>query len=140
MIWLRGIAVWFLIIIVESVHGTIREVLITPRFGDAAARRLGIVTGMALIFAIAYFTVRWIGTEVPGELIAIGVIWSALTILFEAILGLYVFDLSPDRVIAEYDIRQGGLMGFGILFMTFAPVIAALVRQRPRDNGQVTYR
>lgn len=136
MIWLRGIAVWFLIIIVESVHGTIREVLITPRLGDAAARRLGMVTGMALIFAIAYFTVRWIGTEVPGELIAIGVIWSALTILFEAILGLYVFGFSAERVVAEYDVRQGGMMGFGILFMTFAPVIAAWFDSGPRTRDK----
>lgn len=130
MIWLRCVAVWILIIIGESIHGTIREMLITPRLGDTAARRLGILTGMALIFMIAYLTIRWIGTGIPGKLIGVGVIWSALTIIFETLLGLYVFEFPADRIVAEYDIRRGGLMGLGILFMIFAPLLAALVRKR----------
>jgi hypothetical protein len=129
MMWLRSLAVWFLIIFAESIHGTLRELLLTPRVGDVAARRIAIFTGMAIILAITLLTIRWIGAVRPSQLLAIGITWSALTILFEAVLGVLVFGYTVDRLLAEFDVRRGGLMGFGILFMTFVPLIAAIVRR-----------
>ena len=129
MIWLRSLAVWFLIIIAESVHGTLRELLLTPRIGDAAARRIAIFTGMAIILGITLVTIKWIGAVRPSCLLAIGITWSALTILFEAALGILVFGYTADRLLTEFDVRRGGLMGFGILFMTFVPLVAAIIRR-----------
>jgi hypothetical protein len=129
MMWLRSLAVWFLIIFAESIHGTLRELLLTQRVGDAAARRIAIFTGMTIILAITLLTIRWIGAVRPSQLLAIGITWSALTILFEAVLGVLVFGYTADRLLAEFDVRRGGLMGFGILFMTFVPLIAAIVRR-----------
>ncbi len=133
MMWFRSITVWVLIIIAESIHGTLRELLLTPRLGDALARRVSIVTGMAIILTITLLTVRWIGAVRPGQLLAIGVVWSALTIAFEALLGVLVFGFTSDRLLAEYDVRRGGLMGFGILFMTFVPLLAAIMRRIDRE-------
>lgn len=129
MIWLRSLAVWVLIIFAEIVHGTLRELLLTPRVGDAAARRIAIFTGMAIILGITLLTIKWIGAVRPSRLLAIGVVWSALTIIFEAVLGRLVFEYTADRILAEFDVRRGGLMGFGILFMTFVPLIAAIIRR-----------
>ncbi len=129
MIWLRSLAVWFLIIVAESVHGTLRELLLTPRIGDAAARRIAIFTGMAIILGITLLTIKWIGAVRPSRFLAIGILWSALTISFEVALGILVFGYTSDRLLAEFDVRRGGLMGFGILFMTFVPLIAAIIRR-----------
>jgi hypothetical protein len=128
MIWRRGLAIWFLIIFAESIHGTLRELLLAPRIGDLTARRAGVVTGTAIIFAITMLTIRWIGAVRPIDLIAIGIGWAGLTIAFEALLGAWVFGYPKERIIADFDIRQGGLMGFGILFMVFVPVTSAIIR------------
>jgi hypothetical protein len=35
---MRSIAVWLVIIVVESIHGTLRELFLAPRIGDLPAR------------------------------------------------------------------------------------------------------
>jgi hypothetical protein len=38
-------------------------------------------------------------------------------------------NLSWQRILSDYDLANGGLMGFGLLFMLFAPLIAAKIRK-----------
>ena len=47
---------------------------------------------------------------------------------FEFALGMFVLDYSSERMFEDYDVSRGGLMGFGIVFMMLAPLIAAKVR------------
>jgi hypothetical protein len=50
---LRAIAVWLVLIAVETVHDTVRVVLLVPLVGDLPARQIGVLTGSCLIFAVA---------------------------------------------------------------------------------------
>ncbi|MGD9587554.1 MAG: hypothetical protein AB7Q37_10085 [Pyrinomonadaceae bacterium] len=127
-IFVRGIAVWLLIIAVETVHGVVRTLLIEPAIGDLRARQIGVLIGSMLIVAVSLVTVRWIGARNTEELIAIGVVWVVLTVTFEVTLGLFVAGLSMERILSDYDISRGGLMIFGLLIMLLAPVISAYFR------------
>lgn len=129
-IFVRGIAVWFLIIAVETVHGVVRTLLIEPAIGDLRARQIGVLIGSVLIVAVSLVTVRWIGARSTEELIAIGVVWVVLTVTFEVTLGLFVAGLSMERILSDYDVSRGGLMIFGLLIMLLAPVISAYFRGR----------
>jgi hypothetical protein len=40
------------------------------------------------------------------------------------------------RMLAEYDLSQGGLMGMGLLFMLFAPLLAAKVASAHRQSSR----
>jgi len=127
-VFARGIAAWFLIIAVETVHGVIRTLLIEPALGDLRARQVGVFIGSALIIAVSLITVRWIGARSAHELLMIGVIWVILTVVFEFILGFFVAGLSIDRILSDYDLSRGGLMVFGLLIMLAAPYTAAYLR------------
>jgi hypothetical protein len=61
-------------------------------------------------------------------MLAVGAIWVVLTVLFEITLGR-LMNLSWQRILSDYDLANGGLMGFGLLFMLFAPLIAAKIRK-----------
>jgi hypothetical protein len=59
--------------------------------------------------------------------LAIGLAWVVLTVAFEYGLST-VLELTPERMLADYDLAQGGFMGFGLLVMLFAPALAARAR------------
>jgi hypothetical protein len=63
MNWYRAVAIWFLIALAESVHGTIRRLFIAPVMGDLSARQIGVLTGSTIIFLISWLSIRWIGAR-----------------------------------------------------------------------------
>ena len=52
--------------------------------------------------------------------------------LFEFGLGHFVMNYSRERMLEDYDLSRGGLMAFGLLFMFFAPWLAAKLRDKKR--------
>jgi hypothetical protein len=125
--WPRVLAVWLLIVAAETVHGVLRQTLLAPAIGDLPARRVGVFVGSAIIFAIAWLCIRWIGARRPGQLFAIGAAWVALIVAFEISLGI-ALGYSRERMLSDYDVAHGGWMGFGLLFLLCAPWLAARAR------------
>ncbi len=127
---------WFLIVIAESIHGTIRQLFIAPTLGDLLARQVGVLIGSVIIFAIALISIRWIGSRLFAEQFRVGLLWVVLILIFEFSLGT-ALGYSLERMLSDYNIAQGGFMVFGLLFMLFAPALAAKVRgfgQPPIDT------
>lgn len=123
----RVVAVWLLIAAVESVHGTFRQLFLAPVLGDMPARQVAVFSGSALIFLVAWLTVRWMALPGRREWILAGAAWVVLTLVFEIGLGA-ALGYTRERLLADYDLRQGGLMGPGLLFMLAAPWLAARCR------------
>jgi hypothetical protein len=128
MYLLRAIAIWMLIIFAESVHGTLRELFLAPLVGDFTARRIAFFVGLLLIFGITCFFIRWINAPTVKSLIIVGLMWMILTAAFEFGLGIFVFNYSWERMFEDYNLARGGLMGLGLLFLVFVPLIAAKLR------------
>jgi hypothetical protein len=124
----RAFLIWLVIILAESIHGTLRQMFLAPLVGDFPARRIAFFIGMLLIFLIAYLFIRWIDAPSPGALLAVGLLWMILTASFEFGLGRFVLSYSWERIFEDYDLTRGGLMGFGLLFMLFAPLLADKLR------------
>jgi hypothetical protein len=131
---LRGLAVWILIALAETVHGIIRTIFLEPRVGDLASRQIGVLTGSLMILLIAYITIDWIGAREARDLVAVGTLWLVLMLTFEVTLGR-VFGLSWERIVADYVPTQGGLMIVGMTFLALAPSIAFRLRSR-RHGGR----
>ena len=129
MFLFRAFLVWLLIIFVETIHGTLRQMFLAPALGDFRARQIAVFTGIVLIFAVAYFFIGWIRAGNSKQLLAVGLMWAGLTLIFEFGLGFFVFGFSSERMLEDYDVSRGGLMIFGLLFMIFAPLLAAKLHQ-----------
>ena len=56
--WRRATLVWMLLILAETLNGTVREIFIAPVLGDLRARQVGIPIACVLIFLIAWATAR----------------------------------------------------------------------------------
>ena len=124
----RGVTIWLLIILAETIHGILRTLLLEPLVGDPTARQVSVFIGSIIIIAITFVFVRWLKASYASQFILIGTTWVILTIVFEILLGRLVMDLSWERIASDYNVLQGGMMVFGLLVMLLAPVaIARLV-------------
>lgn len=126
--WGRALAVWVLIAVTESVHGTLRQLFLSPLIGDLRARQISVFTGSALIFLIGFLFIRWIGAARTRTLLKVGLLWLVLTLIFEVSLGR-VLGVDWRRILADYDLRHGGLMVIGMVVLLFTPLVAARLKQ-----------
>lgn len=124
----RSIVVWFVIIFAESLHGILRVAWLQPLVGDFRARQIAFFSGLALILTITLLFIRWLRAETRRKLLAVGWLWLALTLTFEFVLGVFVLGYSWPRMLEDYNLMRGGLMGLGLLFLLCAPLLAARLR------------
>jgi len=124
----KALAVFVVIAGVETLHGILRVRLLNRPLGDRRARQVGVATGSALILAIAWFTVPWLAPRSHGDAAAIGALWVALMLAFEIGIGRWAFHASWSRIAADFDVRRGGLLGFGMIALAAAPWLAAVGR------------
>ena len=130
MPWRKALVVWLAIILAESVHGTLRTLYLAPLMGDSGARRLACCIGSVLIVAIALAFARWLGDLHAASCSPSAPLWVVLTVAFEIALGRAVMHASWARILSDYDLAQGGLMGFGLLVLWCSPWLAHRLRFR----------
>ncbi len=130
----RWAAVWVLIILAETVNGTIREIFLTPAFGVGRARAVSFVSALVFISLITYLSFNYLGADTAFQRVSVGLFWAVLTFAFEAGLTAFVFGFASDRFANDYDPRRGGLMLFGLAFMALVPT-AAFVLRRARSQA-----
>ena len=121
----RGVLVWLLIIVVETIHGIARTILLEPLIGDFRARQVSVFTGAAMIALITFVFVRWLKGSSSRDFLLVGIMWVFLTVGFEMLLGRFAMNVSWERIASDYNLFHGGLMLFGLLAMLFAPWIMA---------------
>ncbi len=132
----RAIYLWLLIMVTESLHGVARKLLIEPWAGDLRARQIGVPVGSLIIFAIAWWGVEWIRTQRIRRQFEIGLLWVAATVGFEIALGRAILGLSWERILSDYDPRQGGWMIVGLSFMAVTPWLANWLRNQTERKSQ----
>src|SRR5437870_4795496 len=110
MVYLRGLAIWILIVLAESLHGTARKLFLESYVGDFRARQIAVFTGAAIILLIALLSVRWLRANGTFELIRVGLLWLGLTVAFEWLLGRAVLKYSWERIASDYNLFEGGLL------------------------------
>jgi hypothetical protein len=127
MSWPRALAAWFFTAVAESIQGTLRRIFILPVIDDLRAHQVGMLVASVIIFAITWVCIRWIGARTFSEQLKVGAFWVALMAIFEVSLGL-ALGYSPELILSDYNVAEGRLMIFGMMFMLFAPALAAKAR------------
>jgi hypothetical protein len=128
----RAIAVWLVLIAAEIAHGIARGIFLVPHVGEFRSSQIGVFTGSLIILLIALAFVRWIGATRTTALLAVGVLWLGLTLAFEIPFGRFVVGASWERIVADYNVLEGGLLPFGMLVLLLSPLIARKIRGTTR--------
>jgi hypothetical protein len=80
---LRAVAIWFAILILASLNGAVRDLVVAPRIGDTIARAISTVILCGLIFVVTWYAIRWIGPQSARQAVGVGAVWVVLTLCFE---------------------------------------------------------
>jgi hypothetical protein len=124
----RALLVWLLMMVIETIHGVLRNLLLVSLVGDLRARQLGVFIGSALILGVAVLLIDWIRPSSISDLLVIGAMWLALTLSFEFGLG-HALGRPWSALVADYDLTRGGLLSIGMVVLALSPWIAARIRQ-----------
>jgi hypothetical protein len=124
----RAFAVWLALIVAEILHGIARGIFLVSHVGELRSNQIGVFTGSVIILVIALTFVRWLGASRTTDLLAVGGLWLGLTLAFEIAFGRFVVGASWDRLAADYDVLEGGLLPLGMLVLMLSPLIAGKVR------------
>jgi hypothetical protein len=124
----RALAIWLVLICAEILHGIARGLFLVPQVGEFRSNQIGVFTGSIIILVIALVFVRWIGATRPAQLLIVGLVWLALTLAFEVAFGRFVVGLTWEKLAADYNVLEGGLMPMGLLVLLLSPLIAGRSR------------
>ena len=119
----RYVSVWFVLVIVAIINGTIRNVVYKDCLGDLRAHQLSTLTGVILFGLVIWgFTRLWKITS-AGQAWTIGFLWLALTIVFEFLFGHYVMGNSWSKLFHDYNIFAGRVWILVLIWTTIAPYV-----------------
>ena len=119
---LRAAVIWFGILVLASLNGAVRDLLLLPRLGDPAARAISTIVLCGLVLLVTWRTIRWISPRSRGEAVRVGILWVVLTLAFEFLAGHYLFHKPWTALLADYDLRSGRIWIMALLTTLIAPV------------------
>jgi len=122
----RGLLIWFVIMLVETLHGALRGALVVPRIGATAAERVGWPVAAVLVLVIAVLLIRWTGIRGTAPLLRLGAAWAVLTVGFELLVGA-LRGLDGQALLAALDPRSG-TVAWSAALMLLTPLLAAWLR------------
>lgn len=124
---LKALMVWAAILALAILNGALRETVLIPRLGTPAALILSGLLLSALIVGVSYVALPWLAARRMVQLLAVGLGWLVLTIIFEFSFGLW--QGKPWAVVLEaYTFKDGNVWPMVLLITALAPYIAARLR------------
>ena len=124
----RAIAVWFVMLVVASLNGALREAVLIPAVGGIAGRAISTIILAALIALLTWMTIRWIGPRSIGEAWMVGAGWVALTLAFEFLAGHYLFGTPWNTLLEDYNVLRGRIWILVLIVTAIAPALCARAR------------
>jgi len=122
----RGLLLWLIIMLVETVHGVLRGAFLVPLVGAEAAARIGWPVAAMLVMIVAVLTIRWTALRTASALLGLGAAWAALTVLFELLIGA-LRGLDAQALLSALNPLTGSIVWTAAM-MLVAPLLAARLR------------
>ena len=121
----RALVVWFILLVLASANGALREGVIIPAAGDVAGRAVSTILLSAIILLLSWLTIGWMAPRSAGEAWAIGALWVALTLAFEFLAGRYLFGKPWPDLFEDYNLAAGRIWILALITTAVAPWLMA---------------
>ena len=126
-IYLHAIWFWFVLLFLAIINGIIREItykpLLEPHIGNWA-HQISSITGIILFFIAIFIFLKFIKSiYTKHDLLNIGTMWMAMTIIFEFAFGYFVRHSSWSEMIEAYYFWKGELWIFVLISVVIIPQI-----------------
>lgn len=122
LLWTIGL--WGLLVVFAILNAALRQGALIPALGEEVGRAVSSITLSLVILAVAYLFLSWSDVErTTTDLWLMGLIWVALTVLFEFGFGHFVMGNSWDALLADYNVLQGRIWVLVLITSAVAPYL-----------------
>ncbi len=126
---------WAAMVVVAIANGVFGDKVVSRITGDLVAHYYKTALIIVVIFAVSYRYVGYLqakdpGAALAGAALAVGLQWLASSIVFEFIVGHYVFGFAWERLFADYRIWEGRLWSLVLASEVIAPLAASYLHTR----------
>ena len=105
--WWKMLLVWLLFMVGAIANGAVRVKAIIPVTGEGVGHIISTAMLCAIILAITWATIAWIGPGTTEQAIKIGAAWLLLTLAFEFGVGYFISHHTWTEMLADYNVLQG---------------------------------
>jgi hypothetical protein len=116
-------AAWFPMLLIAIANGALRQFAYKGYLGELKAHQLSTVIAVLLFGIYIWFLVRRWQLTSASVPILIGLLWLAMTVLFEFVFGHFVMGHPWATLLQDYNIVEGRLWIFVLLWVTIAPYV-----------------
>ena len=122
-VFVSPLGVWVIMAVVAVVNGVFRETVIIPVVGEYPGHVVSTVLLVAAILVVSYLFFTRTSTDFTRlELALVGVLWTAMTVGFEFLVG-YLEGVPPEVTIGQYDVLAGQVWIVVPLALLVAPLL-----------------
>jgi hypothetical protein len=121
---LRTVLIWFVLLVLASLNGALREAVMVPRFGREFAQAASTILLSVLIVVVGWVSMPWIAPRTLQDAWTIGVLWVAFTLAFEFLAGHFVFGKPWTELLADYNLLAGRIWVMVLIVTLMTPVVA----------------
>lgn len=117
------ILLWFTFPFIAIFNATLRELIYKKPLGDLAAHQISTVTGIIIFAIVFYFIFKKWKIDSVKDTGLVGIIWLALTILFEFGFGHYIMGNPWQKLLHDYNLAEGRVWSLFLVWITIAPFV-----------------
>lgn len=132
--WWKAILLWFMLMVLAIMNGTVRIKFIIPYTGLTAGLAISTIMLCALILLATWLSIRWMGPSTASQAWSIGLLWLTMTLTFEFGAGHFLFKKPWSELLVDYDITQGRIWVLVPIVTAMAPWLIAKARGMLADG------
>jgi len=126
---MKSFLVWLLFIPLAIANGALRDLVLTPAFGDTGGRSVSSLSLSLLIVGLPVLLVKRLGVARRAGYLAVGAFWLVMTLLFEVSFFVLLMGHPMDELLMDFDLFRGRLWLLVLAATFFAPLLASKLRK-----------
>jgi hypothetical protein len=115
--------VWFLLAVVAIANGILRQSTYGKAVSELAAHQISTITAILASGAVVWVVNRFWPIESTSQACIIGACWLVMTVIFEFGFGHYVAGHSWERLFADYNVFEGRVWSFFLVWIAVLPFV-----------------
>ncbi|MEX0287611.1 MAG: hypothetical protein AB3N14_00735 [Flavobacteriaceae bacterium] len=120
---------WFPMIFIAIANGLFREKFLRNLFNELQAHQLSSLTLIVLFGIYVWVLFKIWKPETVNQALMIGLLWLFLTVVFEFLFGHYIAGHSWSTLLHDYNILEGRVWIFILIWVTIAPYLIFKILQ-----------
>ena len=115
----------------ETLNGIARTAFLNKRIGVTKAKRLSMLSALALCLLICYFYIPLLPIKTDKGLLLLGISLSSFMVVFDIVLARFVAKARWEAILDDFNVFKGNLLAVGMIAMAFCPLLSASIAQIP---------